>query len=179
MKDQIQMEINQWFDNGEWRNGWLIDADETTDKEEFKHQYLKNPERWHSAFEFLKNINPDNLQVGKHFLDGDNLFASVDEYFSKNEEDTRFEAHQKYADIQYLVSGEEKIGVLKLEQTNVIVPYDEAKDIAFFTAPQNNYRQASPKVFFIFFTRDAHRPCVKMNSNALVKKVVMKVRMDD
>lgn len=138
----------------------------------------KNRERWEKAFEFLKTNDLKNMKLGRYELHGDNLFVNVDEYTTKDEEDARFEAHKKYADIQYLVSGEEKIGIAIMKNTAEIIPYDSLKDIAFYTSNEFNYRLASPSTFFVFFPEDAHRPCVKIDKNTKVRKVVVKVRID-
>jgi YhcH/YjgK/YiaL family protein len=103
---------------------------------------------------------------------------NVDEFVTRNEEDVLFEAHKKYADIQVLVSGEEKIGVLPLESTTFTIPYDEEKDIMFLTAEEENYRQVIPEKFFLFFPDDAHRPTVKSAENIPVRKFVVKVRIN-
>ena len=130
------------------------------------------------AFSFLNSKDLAGLALGRYELEGSDLFVNIDEYLTKNEEEMNFEAHRKYADIQYLVSGEEKIGVTALKNTLEIVPYDGEKDIAFFTANENNFRLATPENFFVFFPNDAHRPCVKTSGNNKVKKVVIKVRID-
>ncbi len=168
-------ELSKWFRDGEWRSGWKVMPDESVDQREFAVQYYKNRERWKKAFHFLATNDLKNIESGKYKLEGDSLFANVDEYTTRDEENSRFEAHRKYVDIQYLISGEEKIGVTALENTTETVPYNSEKDIAFMTAEQNNYRLASPEKFFIFFPDDAHRPCVKANENIKVKKVVIKV----
>ena len=103
---------------------------------------------------------------------------NVDEYVTRNEEDVLFEAHKKYADIQVLISGKEKIGVLPLGTTTVTIPYDEEKDIMFLTAEGENYRIATPGKFFLFFPEDAHRPTVKSAENSPVKKIVVKVKIN-
>ncbi len=178
VEDWSEKEINEWFDSGEWLCGWEVTPDKTINKKEFAIQFYKNKKRWETAFKFLASNKPATLKLGKYELDGENLFAAIDEYPTKNEEDARFEAHRKYADIQYIVSGEEKIGVTKLKNTKITESYNKSKDIAFLTAPDNNYRLANPKTFFIFFPDDAHRPCVKTGENSTVRKVVIKVRIN-
>ncbi len=171
-------ELAQWFHAGEWKSGWKISSDKSINQKELAVQFFKNRERWDKAFEFLKTNDLEKLSTGRYELDADNLFVNVDEYVTKDEEDARFEAHKKYADIQYLVFGEEKMGISPLKNTTEIFPYDSLKDISFFTAKQNNYRIASPATFFIFFPEDAHRPCVKTDKNSKVRKVVVKVRIN-
>jgi len=101
-----------------------------------------------------------------------------DEYIPRNEEEVLFEAHKKYADIQGLISGKEKIGVLPLENTSISIPYNENKDIMFLTVEAENYRIATPGKFFLFFPDDVHRPMVKELENTNVRKVVVKVRIN-
>ena len=171
-------ELNRWFHTGKWRLDWDIIPDESINKKELAIQIFKNRERWKKAFNFLKTTNLEEISTGKYELDGKNLYVSVNEYTTKNEEDCRYEVHKLYTDIQYLVSGEEKIGVTALENTKEITPYDNVKDISFLTTEQNNYRIASPERFFVFFPEDAHRPCVKTDENIIVRKAVVKIRFE-
>jgi YhcH/YjgK/YiaL family protein len=155
----------------------LIDPDDSINVEEFNMQYEFNIERWEKAFTFLRDTDLRNIALGRHELEGSDLYASVDEYLTKNEEDARYEAHHKYADIQYVISGEEMIGLLPLGKTQENIPYNEEKDISFLTSAENNYCMATPLKYFIFFPEDAHKPCVKVNENIPVKKMVIKVRI--
>ena len=170
-------QLENWFDAGNWKSGWEIVPDESMDKREMAIQYFQNRERWNKAFLFLKNNDLASLEKGRIRLEEDDLYLSVDEYMTRNEENSRFEAHRKYADIQYLVAGEEKIGVVPLGITCVAIPYDTGHDIVFLNSPENNYRVADSRRFFVFFPGDAHRPCVKTRENAMVRKVVVKVRI--
>ena len=168
-------ELTRWFQAGEWKSGWQVIADESIDQREFAVQYYKHKDRWEKAFHFLATTDLKNIAPDKYKLEGDSLFAIIQEYTTKNEEDSRFEAHRKYADIQYLISGEEKMGVTALEETTVTEPYNDEKDVAFMTTKHDNYRLASPKNFFVFFPNDAHRPGVKAKENVSVRKAVIKV----
>jgi YhcH/YjgK/YiaL family protein len=62
------------------------------------------------AFEFLEQASNRELPAGKHPIDGDRFFAIVVRADSRSPETAEFEAHRKYIDIQYLVSGRETIG---------------------------------------------------------------------
>ena len=165
-----------WFQEGAWRQGWEVNADETLDIVEFSSRYSANPGRWQRAFEFLATTNLANMKPGRYELDGEQLFAIV-LAVAKDEADTRFEAHKKYADIQYVIAGRERIGVVPLESARMVEPYDDAKDIAFFETNENNYRPASAKNFFVFFPDEAHRPGVRVSEDEQVKKIVIKVKL--
>lgn len=171
-------ELTKWFWDGKWRCGWLVVPDKSVNQREFAVQFFKNREQWEKAFRFLATADLKAICPGRHELEGSSLFVNVDEYTTRDEEVTRFEAHRKYADIQYLVFGEEQIGLTALENTTETTLYDSAKDIVFLTAGQGGYRLASPEHFFLFFPGDAHRPCVKTGENMKVRKVVVKVLIE-
>jgi YhcH/YjgK/YiaL family protein len=171
-------ELAKWFKNNEWKSGWDIIADESVNQEKMAKQFFQNPERWQKAFAFLKTEDLSSLATGRYELEGPDLFAIIDEYITKDEEVARFEAHQKYIDIQYVISGEERIGKTPLENTVVTVPFDKDKDIVFLDASDFEYKNANPSRFFVFFPDDAHCPGVKMMNNSRVRKVVVKVRID-
>lgn len=171
-------ELASWFEQGTWKHGWKPLPDETVDQKDFAKYYFQNPQRWDNAFEFLATKDLTTIEPGRYELEGSDLFVNVSEYVTKNEEEVQYEAHRKYADIQYLASGAERIGVAALESKTITAPYDSTKDVAFLAADDHNFRQATPENFFIFFPNDAHRPGVKINENDNVRKIVIKVRID-
>ncbi|TDO05361.1 YhcH/YjgK/YiaL family protein [Sunxiuqinia elliptica] len=172
-------DAQKWFTQGDWKQGWAIIADESVDSLEFEKYYAKNPERWEKAFHFLSTTDLKNIEPGKYELERDSLFAKVELYQTKDENNTRFESHRRYADIQYLISGKEYIGVVSLSKMQkVTVPYNSEKDITFYCSAERNYRLADNSRFFIFFPDDAHCPCRKVDNNEAVKKIVMKVALD-
>ncbi|MGC1391843.1 MAG: YhcH/YjgK/YiaL family protein [Bacteroidales bacterium] len=171
--------IDIWFAKREWSVGWSITPDNSINKREFAIFYFKNRERWKKAFNFLKSSDLSKLELKRYDIDGDNLFATVSEYITKNEETTNFEAHRKYIDIQYVISGKELMNIAPLASVKeVITPYDAAKDIEFMTVARIVNYEATPSNFFIFFPDDAHRPGLKNGVNSRVKKVVIKLKSD-
>jgi YhcH/YjgK/YiaL family protein len=173
----MDQEVDAWVTRGEWKQGWTAFPDESIDPGELARRYALNPARWQKAFSFLAAGDLSSLAPGRYELEGSDLFASVSDYVTKNEEDTLYEAHRRYADIQVVVAGEELIGVLPLAETTPAGPFDEEKDIVFLTSSRDDYRRAAPGRFFIFFPGDAHRPGVKIGENVMVRKIVVKVRL--
>jgi len=170
---------DKWFEKGEWLNGWQVKPDQSINRKAFAVSYFRNRERWDKAFLFLKSHDLSALEIKRYDIDGDNLYAPVSEYLTKNEEDARYEAHQKYIDIQYVESGKELIGIAPLSQRkDVLEPYDGTKDIEFLTVTGGENRLAAPDRFFIFFPEDAHRPGLKDGENSPVRKIVVKVKVD-
>lgn len=171
--------IDKWFEKGDWLNGWQVMPDQSINRKAFAISYFKDKERWDKAFNFLKSNDLSGLELKRYDIDGNNLYAPVSEYLTKNEEDARYEAHQKYIDIQYVVSGKELIGVAPLShKKDVLEPYDASKDIEFLTVTNGENRLATPDIFFIFFPEDAHRPGLKDGENSPVRKIVVKVKID-
>jgi YhcH/YjgK/YiaL family protein len=171
--------LNQWFQNGEWHKGWAVTPDASTNKAALAKAYFKNPERWNKAFAFLKDKDLKTLEVKRHDIDGDNLYVIVSEYTTKNPQDARYEAHKKYIDIQYVITGKELIGFCPITlKDKVLQEYDPAKDIEFFSVKKESTGQANPSKFFIFFPEDAHMPSLKDGNNSQVKKAVVKLKID-
>jgi YhcH/YjgK/YiaL family protein len=170
--------IDKWFEKGDWLNGWNVTPDGSINRKEFAVSYYKNKDRWDKAFVFLNN-DLTKLEVKRYEIDGDNAFAPVSEYLSKNEEDAKYEAHKKYIDIQYVISGVEQMSVAPLSALDSItVPYDATKEVEFMTVTQSNHFKATPDRFFIFFPSDIHRPGVKVGENSQIKKIVVKVKVE-
>ena len=61
--------------------------------------YSSINKNFEKAFKFLKNNDLKELALGKYEIDGDNVFASVQEYITKTEEEMNWESHEKYIDI--------------------------------------------------------------------------------
>ena len=171
-------ELASWFQEYEWKHNFKAVPDSSINKKEFAISYHRNQERWKKAFTFLAQENLQNLKTGRYELDSTNLFVNIEVYNPKEVEEAQYEAHRKYADIQYVVSGKELISVIPIDQTVITTAYEEEKDIMFLAAAIENNRLATPEQFFIFFPNDAHRPSVKTEDSTLVKKIVVKVKLD-
>jgi biofilm protein TabA len=172
-------QIDAWFAKKEWYNGWTITPDASINKREFAISYFKNKDRWDKAFNFLKSTDFSKAEMKRYDIDDDKLYATFSEYISKNEETTQFEAHRKYIDIQYVISGKEIMNIAPLKSVNkVLVPYDTIKDIEFVAVSKSIDLKATPQNFFIFFPEDAHRPGLKDGVNSPVRKVVIKLKVD-
>jgi YhcH/YjgK/YiaL family protein len=172
-------QIDKWFDKGEWLNGWTVSPDASINRRALAISYFQHKERWDMAFKFLKESDLSNMELKRYELDGTNLYAPLSEYMSKNEENARYEAHRKYIDIQYVVSGKELMGIAPMsQQKEILEPYNEEKDVMFVTVNEIKNYQALPDRFFIFFPEDIHRPGLKDGENSPVRKAVVKVKVD-
>jgi biofilm protein TabA len=175
-KGWTKQKAKTWFDGKEWLNGLKLSPSETVDQVAFAEQYHLEKALWDSAFAFLKSQELDTLSRGKYDILGDDVFASVTEDSTKDFQNTRWESHRRYADIQYVIRGQELIGVSPLSKLTVTQLYDGKGDVAHYSGTGSLF-PADPGTFFIFFPSDAHRPNITTGGSNVDKKVVIKVRM--
>jgi len=178
-EDWSDRQVDKWFNSKEWAAGWNIEPDHSINRREFAISYFRHKDRWEKAFRFLAGTDLKKLENKRYDIDGDNLYASVSEYATKDEKITNFEAHRKYIDIQYVINGSENMNVVPLKNAGeVVTPYDNTRDIEFMKPVISQNIAATQKNFFIFFPSDAHRPGIREKEPVNVKKVVIKLRAD-
>lgn len=139
--------------------------------------YFQINERFKKAFEYLRTTNFENVEPDKYTIDGDEIYAIVQQYDSKPLTSGKWEAHKKYIDIQYMVSGKEKMGYSHKNKMIVTHEYNKDKD-ALYLKGEGNFLTAEAGYFAIFFPSDVHMPCIALNLSTPVKKVVVKVKVD-
>ena len=146
------------------------------DKNENADLYKGISTRIAKALNYVQNTNFEELALGKHEIDGDNIFAIISEYFTKNDSHELLEAHCKYIDIQYMAKGDENIGVTTFVDQQPVKLYDEESDYMLF---KESYTLTPLKqgMFAIFFPDDIHMPGITTGKFEQVKKVVIKVKI--
>lgn len=140
--------------------------------------YRHLPPRFVRGLDWLRAFDP-RTPVGRHEIDGDNLYAMVQAYDTKPAGEKKFETHRAYADVQYVVSGRERIGFAPLDEIKETVqPYDAQTDCALHADPQHSSDLfLGPGMFAIFWPTDGHKPGCACAAPARVVKVVLKVRL--
>ena len=127
---------------------------------------------------FVEKAKSEMLEVGRYDLDGNNLFALVQSYTGKEHCEGKWETHEKYIDLQYVLSGTEIIKCVDFTKLTLVGCYDESMDLAFY----EDYKEDSLSVlesdmFGIYFPHDAHMPGLKVN-NEEINKIVFKIKVD-
>lgn len=129
-----------------------------------------------TAFDFIKKTDFKTLEEERVEIDGDNIFAMIQKYKTRNTEDAKWEAHRKYIDIQFMISGAENMGFVLADYLDIIEEYKDDKDVEFLEG-LGDYVQVNENEFVIFFPDDAHMPGLKIKENEMVHKVVIKVKI--
>lgn len=129
------------------------------------------------ALEAVQKVDIAKLEAGRYEIEGDKLFYLVQDLELRTMEESRAEAHMKYADIQIPVSTAECYG-FSLPQPGLPVTDDqlEAKDLAFYATPDNEcFIDAVPGTYIVFLPKELHRPGLAIGEKATIRKVVVKV----
>ncbi len=145
------------------------------DKIENAGLYAGLGKRLAAGLKYIGTTDLKALAPGRYDIE-EGVFALISEYDSKEESECKPEAHEKYIDIQYLISGSEKIGYAPLEGQVPSIPYDAERDLVFYNV-EVSYTKMEAGMFAIYFPTDIHRPGVKQETSVPVKKLVIKVRV--
>ncbi|HXG54519.1 MAG TPA: YhcH/YjgK/YiaL family protein [Vicinamibacterales bacterium] len=126
------------------------------------------------AFEFLRTAALESMLQGRHEIDGDRLFVSIDHVNGRGRDGARVEAHRRYIDIQVAFDGTDDIGWLPLAACrSVDEPFDETRDVAFWKDRPDTWVALPPGRFAVFFPDDAHAP---LGGHGPVRKAIFKIR---
>ena len=148
------------------------------DKLENYNLYVNTNNRLKKAFEFLSNNNLEELAVGKYEIDSTDVFALVQSYTSKKEDENKLESHEKYIDIQYVVKGNETIIWSSVDQLTVSEEYSEEKDVTFYKdSSYSSKLNLKDNYFCILFPQDGHKPGCVFHEPMNIKKIVIKIKL--
>ena len=140
-----------------------------TNIEEIK-KYFNIPEE---AVEFVKGATVDT--ENKRYDFGEKCFINV-QNVSTACETPLMEAHEIFVDVQYLISGEEKIFYTAKEGLPVQRPYSEKGDGALYDFDENSesvcYKAGEAVVLY---PEEAHLPNRAVGEPMAIKKAVIKV----
>lgn len=135
--------------------------------------------KFEEAFAFIKRALNENLPADRYELDGAALFAFIQEYETKLPEESQFEGHKNYIDIQCIVSGIECMEAFDIADAELKTPYSAESDIGFFVDNEKAVQAVLESGSYgIFFPHDVHKPGMCFGGvKAAAKKIVVKVRV--
>ena len=140
------------------------------------HLYKGFHKNLDTAIEFLAAHPLDTLPLGRTEVDGDEVFINVMDADLKPHTGSHAEYHRLYADLQIDLTGGEGWGYTTL-------PGEEAGefagDIGFRTSPDAVSGTLGEGRSVLFFPGELHKPGVARPGCAHVRKVVIKIRMED
>ena len=100
-------------------------------------------------------------------------------YETKDKDDARMEAHIKYADLQFMEEGEERIYVDFADELEMEEDRTPDQDILFYKkAGDHGFNILTEGTFGYYAPQDAHMPCIKNKEKQNVRKIVFKIAGD-
>lgn len=147
---------------------------------DFSEQVVLN-ERMLKAYEYLQRAKEEDLPDGRVEIDGTQVYALVQSYESKAKADQlRFEAHRRYIDIQYIVSGKEHIGWVPVGMMKEVTDYNDTKDVfhGMVASEGISFVKLSAGQLAVLYPTDGHAPGLSIGTPSPVKKIVVKVLVD-
>lgn len=129
-----------------------------------------------AGFTWLSAQKWEQLADGRYDIAGDDVYATVDSGTTIELAQRRFESHRRYTDIQYVISGGERMGWMPGNE----LPISEqaGPDIWFHVQPTKpvNLVRLLPGYFTVFMPGEAHMPICQLDElPAPFRKCVIKV----
>lgn len=126
---------------------------------------------------YLRDTDFSQMVAGKYPIDGENMFALVQDPLTQAWDTGLPEFHARYLDIQCLLEGEEAIGYAPADASLArITDHLVERDIAFVAQQNHEARLVMlPGMYAIFFPGELHRPCRAADLPMQIKKVVIKI----
>ncbi len=133
----------------------------------------------HEALELLRAKDYSEMESGRYEVN-DHLFFMVQKYTTKAQTDARFESHRRYADLQYVVSGEETLWVCSTSDMSALSAFDVEKDVGKYRdADPHVVLKLTPGTYALFMPNDCHKASFtpKNELHSDIVKVVVKIRI--
>ena len=92
--------------------------------------------RFQKAYAFLNRDDLGSLPLGRVDIDGDAVFANVQEYDTVTAEEKQLEAHRRYSDVPFVVSGEAVMQYAPLEGLAKVPPFADDADFGLYCTPE-------------------------------------------
>ena len=143
------------------------------DRIEQANLYAKLNPHFAKAFAFLRQAGLYKLAAGRQDIDGDDVYAIVTKGTGRTRGEAKLEAHRKYIDVQYIVSGRDDIGWKNYSACrNSMGDYNSEEDLELLADSASAWITICPGDYAILFPEDAHAPGV---GEGEFHKVVVKV----
>lgn len=128
------------------------------------------------AIHYIQENNVFEMPLGEVLIDGRAVycFAKETQLVSEN---TKWEAHERYADIQLILSGAERIAYVPFSGQPVQTPYDDGKDCIFYEDGVGIEFTLRKGDFMIFLPGEPHRPDCPTQISPFSRKLVLKIKM--
>ena len=132
-----------------------------------------------AAFETLSKMAAQPFVAGRHEVDGENIYVIALDYDTHPLEGAKSEAHKKYIDVMWIVSGKEQLGYYPTAaHKNITMEYNESNDCLLADIEkETTMAQFYAGDVVILFPEDGHAPGLDLDGTQHVQKLIAKVRV--
>ena len=131
------------------------------------------------ALEYINGNDLVSLAPGRYPIDGDRVFALIQEPTTQPQDKAPFENHLKHADLQATLRGTEYVGYCPVGKLTPKGDYNAETDVQLYDGTSDVLmRCATGKSFALFYPEDGHQPYVTLGESEPIKKVVIRIRLD-
>lgn len=129
------------------------------------------------ALDYLTDDFLANAPTERTLLDGEDLFVTRFDLTTVSFEETFYESHKQYLDIQIVTKGEERVDIAHPDHLTLT---QHQNDFYGYTGDADQSVVLRPGNFLIVFPGDAHRLKIAVNSpGEAFTRVVFKIKVYD
>lgn len=148
--------------------------DSISNKENYKEE-----KEIYQTLNFLEKLKKWDDVESNAIIQKDWISANPVSFLSKDESECMYEAHRKHIDVHYIMEGIEKIATADVKNLQEKVPFDKGKDIGFYEGCESGSYLLKTGDFMVCFPSDAHKVGMMNTVPGMVKKVVVKIRVEE
>lgn len=118
--------------------------------------------------------NLQNISLGKYYLDKQ-IYVNIEEYDTKLLIKGMYESHKKYLDLQYMISGKEKIIIKPVKELERNAQYTLQNDCQTYHICKGNEITLSQGQAILIQPQDGHISGIQIEQGLKVRKAVFKI----
>ena len=138
-------------------------------------EYLKLNDKIKTCKNYIEKNDLQKIELGRHEIIEDELYANVMEYDTKASEDLIWEAHREYFDLHYIVRGSEYIEISDINNMSIGI-YEKEKDYVHIDGNTEFKIKMSEGDMLLLDVSEAHKTEINVNNHETVRKLVFKIK---
>lgn len=147
---------------------------------------IKNSKKYESCHRLFAEAFAKISTFDKNTPDGkiespSGVIYNIQTYTTKPAQEKKIENHRKYIDIQYVLSGRERVWLAELGDCKTKIDYNPEKDAEFYFSAEGGMSDSivlEAGDFAVFFPEDLHQPGCSDKEDSEIKKIVVKVPVE-
>lgn len=135
-----------------------------------------------NAIRYCRETDVSELGESKFLINGENFIVLICDRVTEAKEKKLPEVHRRYAELQFMAEGAERMGYYPDRGDNEILQDClEEKDTLYYRENPDSGEEMllmTPGTYAVFFPEDVHRPFCQVEEPSRVKKIVIKIAID-